>query len=530
MRVFVAVALLVLPIFGQAPKLKPPPEKAAFGFNDINEADCKTYLEFLANECEGRGTGQAGYKKAADYVAAKFKEWGLEAVGDKDDAGAPTYFQMVPYASEGVDKNALKAEIVGAQATFPLVLGEGFGVDGSGEIKAKEAPIVVIAADADLKELPAFDVARSVVLVAAYDKSGNPSARPRWFPKFLDLKPLAVLRVDEVKAAAGAFEGDWTFAPDGSEKKDESRAPRRRRPSIPGLYVSKAVAEKIAEAGGVDFQRTIDQARKSGAPARVKTTAKATIEVSSARRVQGVPNVVGYLEGSDPKLKEEMVIFGSHLDHLGRNAAGEVFPGADDDGSGSTALLALARAYAKSPTRPKRSLLFLAFCGEEKGLDGSGWYVKYPIFPLKNAVAEIQMDMIGRWEEAHPFENPGDEKAEDNKNTLHVVGSKKISTVLHDVVMKTNEDYLGFEFEFDGEKYYRRSDHYNFAKNGVPIAFFFTGVHRDYHRTTDTPDKIDYAKLARVARLVYLIGWELGDRKERPPTDVKQSGGRSRDD
>ena len=186
------------------------------------------------------------------------------------------------------------------------------------------------------------------------------------------------------------------------------------------------------------------------------------------------------------------------------------------DATGTT-----AESHALANRGAQRSLLFIAVCGEEMGLLGSEWYVEHPLFPLADTVAELQMDMVGRWEEAHPSENPGDEKAEDNKNSLHLVGAKKISTQLHEIVIKANADHVGFDFEYDGEKYYTRSDHYNFAKKGIPVTFMFTGVHRDYHMVTDTPDKIDFPKLSRVAKLNYLVAWEIADRKDRLVKDVK---------
>jgi Zn-dependent M28 family amino/carboxypeptidase len=271
------------------------------------------------------------------------------------------------------------------------------------------------------------------------------------------------------------------------------------------------------------LEKLLETFRKANAPQKTVAKAKAVLKAAVTRVEKGVPNVVGYLEGSDPVLKKELVILGSHLDHLGRGRDGQIYPGADDDGSGSTALLAIARAFSKNGHRPKRSILFLAVTGEEMGLLGSDWYVEHPLFPLEDTVAELQMDMIGRWEEAHPFENPGNEKAEENKNTLHLVGAKRISTQLHEIVLKANADHVGFDFEYDGEKYYERSDHYNFARKGIPITFMFTGVHRDYHQPTDTPDKIDFPKLARVAKLNYLVAFELADRTERLVKDVKPS-------
>ena len=232
-------------------------------------------------------------------------------------------------------------------------------------------------------------------------------------------------------------------------------------------------------------------------------------------------NVWGVLPGSDPKLKDEYVVIGSHLDHLGRSATG-FYPGADDDGSGTTGVMAVAQMFAKNNVRPKRSILFVCFSGEERGLIGSNYFVKNCPIPLSSIAAELQMDMIGRSEEESRdggrLVNKG-ETAADNKNVIHLVGTKKLSNTLHDICM-TKNDTAGFDIEFDSEDLFTRSDHANFAYQGVPIAFVFTGIHKDYHQRTDTPDKIEYPKLLRIANYVYDIGFEIANSADRPTVDM----------
>jgi Zn-dependent M28 family amino/carboxypeptidase len=236
-----------------------------------------------------------------------------------------------------------------------------------------------------------------------------------------------------------------------------------------------------------------------------------------------VPNVVGYIPGSDNKLRQELVGIGAHLDHLGKNGE-TVYPGADDDGSGSTALLEVAKAYHLGGQKPKRSILFMAFCGEEMGLLGSGYYSDNPIFPHENMVAELQMDMVGR--DSDGVQN-GDrsrvDKREENIDTIRLVGSKRISTDLNNLIEQDNK-YIGFKFKWDAEDVYTRSDHYNFAKVGIPIAFLFDGFHPDYHRPTDTVDKIDWVKLTNAAKLYYIVSLDLANNPQRPRHDVPQTG------
>ena len=190
---------------------------------------------------------------------------------------------------------------------------------------------------------------------------------------------------------------------------------------------------------------------------------------------------------------------------------GVVYPGADDDGSGTVTVLELAQAFAANPAKPRRSLLFMAVVGEEKGLWGSDWYVKHPVIPLEKTIADLNTDMIGRV----------DKKYDDlkNPNYVYVIGSDKISTQLDSVLKLSNKqsenlilDYT-YNDDKDPEQFYRRSDHYNFARNGVPIVFFFAGVHADYHKPTDTIDKILFPRMERIVRLIYTTGWQVANAK-----------------
>ena len=172
--------------------------------------------------------------------------------------------------------------------------------------------------------------------------------------------------------------------------------------------------------------------------------------------------------------------------------------------------------FAKNPTRPRRSILFVTFCGEEMGLRGSDYFARNPPIPLSSIVAELQMDMIGRNEEfVNRRSGEVTEKAEDNVNSLHLVGTKKLSMDLHEVCLEKNSAHIGFDFEYDEEDVFGRSDHANFARKDIPIAFFFTGFHPQYHQPDDTVDRINFPKLVRVAKLVYSVAFEIADRDER---------------
>jgi len=247
-------------------------------------------------------------------------------------------------------------------------------------------------------------------------------------------------------------------------------------------------------------------------------TVRLTAKVESTT-VQ-VPNVVALLPGSDPSLKDEYIGIGGHLDHLGKRGT-VVYPGADDDGSGTTAVLSIAHAMSLNPKKPKRSILFMTFCGEELGLIGSSYLVNHPMVPLNKMVAELQMDMVAR--DSYGAQN-GDQNRmdveKDNVDTMRLVGSKRISTDLDKAIQEANK-YIGFKFKYDAEDVYTRSDHYNFASHGIPIAFLFDGFTPDYHQPGDTVDKIDWLKLTNTAKLYYLTAYAVADNPVAPVHDVK---------
>jgi Zn-dependent M28 family amino/carboxypeptidase len=240
-------------------------------------------------------------------------------------------------------------------------------------------------------------------------------------------------------------------------------------------------------------------------------------------RIDTARNVIGVIEGADPVLKREYVSIGAHLDHVGVSTRGEgtnrIFNGADDNGSGSVALLEIAEAFATGP-RPKRSILLLWYAGEERGLLGSRLFVERPTVPLENIIVNINMDMVGR------SKQPGDTNPRNRElsgsNEVYVIGPKIASPDIGAVLQRVNDQYLRMELNpmYDSlshpEQLFFRSDQYSFVSKGIPAVFFFTGLHADYHQVTDTVEKIDFEKMARVARTVFGLAWALADAPERP--------------
>ncbi|MCM2301360.1 MAG: M28 family metallopeptidase [Flavobacteriaceae bacterium] len=230
-------------------------------------------------------------------------------------------------------------------------------------------------------------------------------------------------------------------------------------------------------------------------------------------------NVLAFIKGSEKP--DEIIVISAHYDHVGTKD-GEIYNGADDDGSGTVAVLEIAQAFKIAKDRgngPKRSILFLNLTGEEIGLMGAKYYAENPVFPLENTVANLNIDMIGRV----------DEKYTDNPNYIYLIGADKLSKELHQISENVNATYTNLELDYtyndesDPNRYYYRSDHYHFAKNNIPVIFYFNGVHEDYHQPTDTPDKINYKLLAKRAQLVFYTAWELANRPERIKVDGKKN-------
>lgn len=238
----------------------------------------------------------------------------------------------------------------------------------------------------------------------------------------------------------------------------------------------------------------------------------------NAKRNENLPdseNIWAFIEGTEKP--EEVVVLSAHYDHVGMKD-GEIFNGADDDGSGTVAILEIAKAFKKAKAKghgPKRSILFLHVTGEEHGLHGSRYYSENPLFPLANTIADVNIDMIGRRDEAHA----------DSNNYIYVIGSDYLSTDLFNICENANSEYtkLTLDYKFndknDPNKFYYRSDHYNFAKNGIPSVFLFNGVHADYHKATDEVDKIEFDALTKRTQYAFAIVWELANGKNRPVVD-----------
>ncbi|MBC8053159.1 MAG: M28 family peptidase [Sphingobacteriaceae bacterium] len=500
----------------------------------LNPEAARKHLSVLASDAfEGRETGTKGADMAASYIANEFKKLGLKAPVQG------SYFQSVELVESEfvVDKFQINNE--------QLQNYKHFYIAGSANDKKIKAEQIVFAgygiSTEGYDDLKGIDITGKVVLifgagepvnngVSGITKSAELSdwskMRSKRIENIRSKNPALILLVNPELAQGLSRAGAHLGAPSISLKK-EKPATTTTTVQADVIQITTETAEIFLRKSGktiVSLQTSINQ---SGLPSSM--VIKADLETAYGAKTKDLKasNVLGYLEGTD--LKDELLVISAHYDHVGMNPAGpdKVFNGADDDGSGTTAVLELARVFSqakKAKKGPRRSILFLAVVGEEKGLLGSEWYSEHPIFPLASTVTNLNIDMIGRVDPAH----------KENPDYCYLIGSDKLSTQLHQISEKANTTYTKLKIDYkyndpkDPERIYYRSDHYNFAKHGIPIIFYFNGVHEDYHKESDEIEKINFPLLTKRAQLVFYTAWDIVNRDKRPLVDVKDDMPKSR--
>ena len=506
-RIFFLIPLWIVILHAQT--IDP---KSKIGYESINASDMKAHLTVIASDSlEGRETSYPGQKKAAKYIADIFKNLNLKAIGDSG-----TYFQHFDVEVSRVSpKTKIITNVDGVMKNFNW--GTDFLSEAAKDTVVSGPAVFVGFTDTELDSTAAAKLAGRVVFVFIGKKSFASDTT-----KAATLRRLVAIRRDAGAAAAlmiPDIEGPATFrkaqemmSSFGTDKgtmrmKDTSSQLRQQ---FIRFLVSPEVAETVLKPTGKSLKQLRDEAihGEHFNPMFIDHAA-ITIVSKVIHETKQTENVLGFLQGSDPVLKSQVVVFSAHYDHLGISWTGDLYPGADDDGSGTVTILEIAKAFAINPIKPKRSLLFLTVTGEEKGLFGSKYYTNNPIIPLDKTTADLNMDMVGRIDTTH--------EAMNDTNYIYVIGSDKISLELDSLLrIADNEtEHLSLDYTFnddhDPERFYYRSDHYNFAKNGVPIVFFFDGVHRDYHKPTDTVDKILFERMVKIGRMVYDLGWRLAN-------------------
>ncbi len=519
-------ALLISGICLQAFAQDPIAQKYA---GQITSKLGKKHLKILASDkFEGRETGKPGAEKAAAYIAKEFKKLGLAAPVNG------SYFQEVPLVQTAFEVSSFSAN------GNTLTQGKDFLITGSGAnrtINGSEVVFIGYGISAEnYDDLKNTDLTGKIVLlinkgeptangISSLSKTSTPSdwtsSRSKRLQNVLSKGPALVLAVSpDVSAALRQYR---PAAGRLSLKRETAPAPSTRPVTAAMVSITPEVADMILKNSGKTYAGLKSAIDNSGAPQSQVLKSAISINYGPVLKDVRSSNVLGYLEGSD--LKDEVLVFSAHYDHIGLTTDGgadKVNNGADDDGSGTTGVLEIARAYSKAKKAghgPRRSILFLLVTGEEKGLLGSEWYAEHPIYPMANTITDLNIDMIGRIGEEY-------KGAADSANYCYLIGSDKLSTDLHKISENANSIYTKLKIDYkyndpkDPERIYYRSDHYNFAKNGVPIVFYFNGVHEDYHRPSDEVQKINFDLLTKRAHLVFYTGWDLANRDKRPVVDV----------
>jgi hypothetical protein len=507
-RAFLIIPFFIVVLHAQSidPKSKP-------GYGSINAAHLKSYLTVIASDSlEGRETATPGQKKAANYIANIFKNLNLKPIGDDG-----TYFQHFDVEVARVDPHTnIVTDIDGVKKSFSW--GTDFISESARDTTVNGRAVFVGFTDTELDSSAKANLAGRIVFVFIGKKSfANDTSRGitmrRLFAFRRDAGAAATLMIPDMEGPATyqkALEIMSGFGMDKGTMRMKDTTSAQARQQFIRFLVTPELAESVLKSSGNSLKQLRQEAllNPQFAPVFIEN-GTVTISSKSLRETKQTENVLGLLPGSDPELKSQVVVFTAHYDHLGLSRNGVLYPGADDDGSGTVSILELAHAFAANPVKPKRSLLFMTVVGEEKGLYGSKYYTNNPIISLENTVADLNIDMIGRLDTTH--------EAKNDTNYTYVIGSDKISVELDSLLRVANNEteHLALDYSFNGsndpERFYYRSDHYNFAKNGVPIIFFFDGVHRDYHKPTDTVDKILFERMEKIGRVIYDLGWRLAN-------------------
>ncbi|HEX8515116.1 MAG TPA: M28 family peptidase [Bacteroidia bacterium] len=469
-------------------------------------------LHILASdEYEGRETGKKGQKMAAEYIAARFKESGIPPYKEN------SYYQEFPVnvilpAPADITVNGKKFKGNKDFYNFP----------GLTEQKTTSATVVFLGYGIEEEKYNDYrtDIKDKIVMVLGGEPYSKDSISLITGKKSPSLWSTYYKTKSEKIREKGALA--LLIVVDDIEKEMAVNKHRLEKPAMvknnqgrqmPVIYVSKEMADQILKKNSVE--KIKNKISGSGASLNLELKREVTINVINTAQKLMTENVLGFVEGSD--LKNEVVVITAHYDHLGKDE-NVVYNGADDDGSGTVAVIELAKVFAqakKDGKGPRRSMLFMTVSGEEKGLLGSSYYVDHPEYPLENTVCDLNIDMIGRLDERHSG----------NPNYIYLIGSDKLSSELHAISEKANSTYTNLELDYtyndekDKNRFYYRSDHYNFAKNGIPVIFYFNGVHADYHKETDEVEKIDFAKMEKITRLVFFTAWEVANRNERIKVD-----------
>jgi len=544
-RFFLLCAILVASVISSLLAFSADvPAALSPGYNSIHAANLRANLTFLASDAlEGRLSLTRGSEVAIEWIRAEFAKAGLKPIADG------SYLEPVPLWDYRPDRQSgsLLVQQNGKRLNFSFP--DAFGqfpddVNLSGAVVF--AGYGITAPEMGYDDYRNIDVKGKIVLVFDHEPQ---ETDPKSIFNGTGNTRYATVRVKALNAQAhGASALLIVAEPNRKHPSNQERQARipggaqrvARIPSesivddelhIPSMILSDLAATNILAPLGVspaDLQAAID---KDLAPiSRAVPSTEVTIHLQNSARHRGLSyNVAGLLEGSDPTLSAETIVISAHYDHDGAaNLDGtdnpRIWHGADDNGSGTVGVVELAQAFAKNPKRPKRSILFIVFAAEERGLLGSYYYVQHPLRPLESTRAVINFDMIGRNEEASEQTKGLIEIAPDTSNELNLIGTNYTPDYRRTVETANQSVGLHLNYKWDQEaslNVFFRSDQFPFALRGIPAIWWFTGFHPDYHQTTDTADKINYSKMEKILKLAYLSAWTFADEMTPPAFNLR---------
>ena len=496
------------PIRGAEPASGASSGVAASAAALVTERDLRAWVEFLAApELEGRNTGERGYDVASRYVASELRASGIEPGGGDGSYYQP--FDVIAERRRPGSNASISVRPDGRDGGEEVSLDGEFSIEAPSESVRWTGPWVFAGwgrgPESDsVDDFAGLSLEDSVVVVVPR-RDGQ--RKPYLGAALSGARRIVVVSDRSVRRGHGLRQGGMRLSFQIAAADRVARAAR----GADVVYLSTAVAGPLLARWDIDLGRARGGDGERPEP-RPLSGHQITLDIPLERDVRPSRNVVGILEGSDPALRNELIVIGAHLDHVGTKDD-KIFFGADDNASGSAAVLAAARALGAAERRPRRSVAFVWFGAEEVGLLGSSFFVQNAPVSVDDIVMMVNLDMVGR-NESHPKLNPG-ETDEENRNTLHPVGAAKSSPELRGWIDRVNEA-IGFDFEPDeDDRVWNRSDQWNFIREGVPAVFFFAGFHPDYHQPTDTVDKLNFDKIVRVAKLVVTLVFEVADRPQR---------------
>ncbi|MDC0189256.1 M28 family peptidase [Flavobacteriales bacterium] len=481
--------------------------------NQIKKETLKTHIEILASDSlGGREVGKPGELMAAEYMSNYFKNIGIAPYKDS------TYYQKIP-----LQERVLKNATIKVNEKKYNFTNEFYTYPDFNQVNIKSDKIVFLGYGIDSDSYSDYktDVSGEVIMIFTgepKDNNGNyiisggkeKSPESGWRYK---------LNIAKEKGAKCVLFINENYTKNYKQIEHKIEHPGvtlvGKKEPVPFFYINNQLANDVF--GGSKIKKIRQKIKLKKKTQNKRINKKIEISTQTEERSFFGHNVLGFVEGSDPDLKNEIIVITAHYDHIGI-IDGKIHNGADDNATGTSALLEVAAAFQRAKAQGinfKRSILFFPNSAEEKGLLGSYYYVENPEFPIEKTIACLNVDMIGRMDEFHP----------NDSNYVYLIGSDKLSTELHNISEKSNKKYVNMDIDYtfndpkDPNRFYYRSDHYNFAKKNIPSIFYFSGVHKDYHKHTDTMEKLVYEKVEKTARLIFYTAWELSNAHRRPKVD-----------